>query len=88
MTSVIMRECDSGIWFIEEDPTDDCYDPKCCRNVYFDYAIGKFDIIDYKGFEYITINDSYKHYKAILEKYDEYLLEYVDDEAYDGDNEM
>ncbi len=49
--SSFMKECDSGIWFNQEDPDDEAYDPKCCTNVYLDYAIGKFDIIDYYNYE-------------------------------------
>ncbi len=45
--SSFMKECDTGIWFDEEDPDNEAYDPKCCTNVYLDYALGKFDIIKY-----------------------------------------
>lgn len=55
-----MRECDSGIWFKEEDPTDDAYNPNCCRNVYLDYALGNFDIIYCKKFNYIEHNYLYE----------------------------
>ena len=54
-----MKECDSGIWFKEEDPDDETYDPKCCTNVYLDYVIGKFDIInnDYDEYDYDADNE-------------------------------
>jgi hypothetical protein len=79
-----MRECNSGIWFKEEDPTDEAYDPKCCTNVYFDYAVGKFDyiIIDC-DFKYIEIKDDLKE---IFDEYDEYL--YCDEYGYDADTEV
>jgi hypothetical protein len=66
-----MKECDSGIWFNQEDPDDEAYDPKCCTNVYLDYIIGKFDIIDYAD------ND---------EDYADNDEDYAD-EDYDADNE-
>ena len=55
-----MKECDSGIWFKEEDPDDEAYDPKCCTNVYLDYVIGKFDIIntnEYDEYDYDADNE-------------------------------
>lgn len=60
--SSFMRECDSGIWFNEEDPDDESYNPNCCTNVYLDNVCGKFDIIDY-GVKYINIDDDYTYYK-------------------------
>jgi len=82
--SSFMRECDSGIWFNEEDPNDVAYNPKCCRNVYLDYALGKFDYIDYK-FKYIEFNDYYDNYKEIFDEYDEYLYDDYDYDDYDYD---
>jgi hypothetical protein len=41
----------NGIWFREEDPDDELYDPKCCRNVYFDHACGYFDKKDYEDYD-------------------------------------
>jgi len=32
------------IWFEEEDPTSEFYDPKCCRDMYIDLVNGVFDI--------------------------------------------
>lgn len=43
-----INECDNGIWFREEDPDDELYNPKYCRNVYIDNIIGKFDYYDIK----------------------------------------
>ena len=40
----------NGIWFNEEDPSDELYDPKCCRNVYLDHASGYFD--NYNEYDY------------------------------------
>jgi hypothetical protein len=31
------------IWFEEEDPDSECYNPKLCRNVYVDLASGALD---------------------------------------------
>ncbi len=33
------------IFFEEEDPQSEFYNPKCCTNVYVDLASGKFDYI-------------------------------------------
>ena len=60
MMSSLIKECDSGIWFKEEDPDDEAYDPKCCTNVYLDYVIGKFDIIntnEYDEYDYDADNE-------------------------------
>lgn len=82
MSMSFMNECNSGIWFKEEDPTDEAYNPKCCRNVYLDHAIGEFDII-----KIIKIEDPYENYKDILDIYEDYLGS-NDEFAYDGDCEM
>lgn len=80
--SFFMRECDSGIWFKEEDPYDEAYDPSCCRNVYLDLAIGKFDYIDYSQ---IYIND--EGYYSKISKYINYLEKIIKDDDYYADNE-
>jgi len=39
-------EGNSGIWFEEEDPQSEKYNPKYCTNVYLDLARGRYDCID------------------------------------------
>jgi hypothetical protein len=50
------------IWFEEEDPDSECYNPESCRNVYIDLALGIFDI---------NPDDYYENY-AYDEEYDDY----------------
>jgi hypothetical protein len=49
----------NGIWFREEDPDDELYDPKCCRNVYFDHACGYFDKKDYDDYDDYEDDEDY-----------------------------
>ncbi len=88
--SAFMRECDSGIWFNEEDPEDESYKPECCTNVYLDNACGKFDIIDCKTNYINNNNDDLQYYKK-FNKYLEILEDNLNlpskDEDYDADNE-
>ena len=88
--SSFMRECDSGIWFNEEDPEDESYKPECCTNVYLDYVCGKFDIIDY-SVKYIKFdNDDYTYYRKV-QKYIQILEDKFEpecnDDDYNADNE-
>jgi hypothetical protein len=43
MSSFYRFNDDNCIWFREEDPEDELYNPKCCRNVYLDIVCGYFD---------------------------------------------
>jgi hypothetical protein len=42
--SGIYDERYGDIWFEEEDPTSEFYNPKCCRDVYIDLVNGVFDV--------------------------------------------
>ena len=35
-----------GMWFNEEDPNDELYNPNCVRNLYLDYVNGEYDYYD------------------------------------------
>jgi hypothetical protein len=50
---------DNCIWFNEEDPDDELYNPKCCRNVYLDNVCGYFDY-QYDASEYDYDGDYYE----------------------------
>jgi hypothetical protein len=58
------------IWFDEEDPTSEFYKPECCRNVYYDLAIGVFD---YDADSEYDDDDSY------YEEYEEYEKNYYNE---------
>lgn len=84
--SAFMKECDSGIWFNEEDPYDENYKPECCTNVYFDIACGKFDIID-TSVNYINELPYYKKVYTYLDILEDIFQPDSHNDDYDADNE-
>jgi hypothetical protein len=88
-----MRECDSGIFCKEEDPTDEAYNPKCRRNVYIDNINGKFASKKKKIASktiYYNVNDDIAYYGKVIEYLDlveEIYLAKTSDEDYEADNE-
>jgi hypothetical protein len=77
----IMRECDEGIWFEEEDPDSEFYNPKCCRNVYIDLILGNFDYLDNQ-------NHEEEYYIDEEEYYADNEFDYIDEEEYYTYNEF
>jgi len=68
-----MRECDSGIFCKEEDPTDEKYNPKCCTNVFIDNINGKFASKKKKIASktiYNNINDDIVYYDKVIDYLD------------------
>jgi|LakMenE18May11ns_1017448.scaffolds.fasta_scaffold9959366_19 hypothetical protein len=64
------------IWFDEEDPTSEFYKPECCRNVYYDLAIGVFDYdadSEYEDYEdYEDYEEYEEYYYNESEEFDDY----------------
>jgi|UniRef100_A0A6C0LJS9 hypothetical protein len=64
--SGIYDERYGDIWFEEEDPTSEFYNPKCCRDVYIDLVNGVFDVDlnDYEDEEEEEEDEDYWEYYA------------------------
>ena len=64
--SGIYDERYGDIWFEEEDPTSEFYNPKCCRDVYIDLVNGVFDVDlnDYEDEEEEEEEEDYWEYYA------------------------
>jgi len=62
------------IWFEEEDPTSDLYNPKCCRNVYMDLVNGVFDYDFDDDENYADYDTDYDY-----DPYDELAGKFYDD---------
>jgi len=62
--SGIYDERYGDIWFEEEDPTSEFYNPKCCRDVYIDLVNGVFDVDlnDYEDEEEDDEEDYWEYY--------------------------
>ena len=62
--SGIYDERYGDIWFEEEDPTSEFYNPKCCRDVYIDLVNGVFDVDlnDYEDEEEEEEDEDYWEY--------------------------
>lgn len=70
------------IWFDEEDPTSEFYNPACCRNVYYDLVIGVFD--NDNEHDYDADSEYDEDIDEYYEEYDEYEKSYYNDtEAFD-----
>ena len=61
--SGIYDERYGDIWFEEEDPTSEFYNPKCCRDVYIDLVNGVFDV-DLNDYEDEEEEEDYWEYYA------------------------
>jgi len=73
-----MIEGNTGIWFNEEDPTDERYRPECCTDLYVDLARGYFDrlSVDYQDqYEYDADDDYEEEYDPEKEPEDYYEAE-------------
>ncbi len=74
--SAIYDERYGDIFFEEEDPTSEYYNPNCCRDVYLDLVNGVFDMnLD---------EDNDGQYDEEEEYYDEY---YFEEEETEFDND-
>jgi hypothetical protein len=72
--SGIYDERYGDIWFEEEDPTSEFYNPKCCRDVYIDLVNGVFDV---------DLNDYEDEEEKDEEEEEDYWEYYAGDEFVD-----
>jgi hypothetical protein len=72
--SGIYDERYGDIWFEEEDPTSEFYNPKCCRDVYIDLVNGVFDV---------DLNDYEDEEEEDEEEEEDYWEYYAGDEFVD-----